>query len=51
MEIGECIPYLANGKGTRDEKSTQFVQPAGLIAKRRTLTELLRAISLVDSCV
>ena len=30
---GKCTPYLANGKGTRDGKSAQFVQPAGLIAE------------------
>ena len=34
---GECIPYLAHGKGTREGKSAQFVQPAGLIAERRTV--------------
>ena len=28
----EYTPYIANGKGTRDGKSAQFVQPAGLIA-------------------
>ena len=33
----ECTPYLAHGKGTRDGKSAQFVQPAGLIAERRTV--------------
>ena len=33
---GECSPYLAHGKGTRDGKSAQFIQPAGLIAERRT---------------
>ena len=32
-----CTPYLTNRKGTRDGKSAQFVQPAGLIAKRRTV--------------
>ena len=31
----KCTPYLANGKGTRDRKSAQYVQPAGLIAERR----------------
>ena len=34
---GKCTPYLANGKGTRDKKSAQFVQPAGMIAERRTV--------------
>ena len=33
----EYTPYLANGKGTRDGKSAQFVQPAGLIAEGRTV--------------
>ena len=27
----ECIPYLANGKGTRYRESVQFLQPAGFL--------------------
>lgn len=34
---GKCNPYLAHGKGTRDGKSAQFVQPALLIAERRAV--------------
>ena len=30
-------PYLAHGKGTRDGNSSQFVQPVGLIAERKTV--------------
>ena len=33
----KCTQHLANGKKTRDGKSAQFVQPAGLIAKRGTV--------------
>ena len=47
--------YLANGKGTKDRKSAQFVQPAGSIAERRTMfivdcsTGCLRMVSNVSS--
>lgn len=34
---GKCNPYLAHGKGTRDGKSAQFVQPARLVAERRVV--------------
>ena len=53
----ECIPYLANGKGTRHGKSVQFVQPAGLITERRTVfivdcsTGCFRMVSYVSPLV
>lgn len=53
----ECTPHLANGKGTRDGKSAQFVQPAGLIAERKTVfivdcsTGCLRMVSKVSPLV
>ena len=33
----KCTPYSANGKGTRDGKSAQFVQPTGVFAERKTV--------------
>ena len=54
---GECTPYLAHGKGIRDGKSAQFVQPAGLISERRTVfivdcsTGYLRMVSDVSPLV
>ena len=53
----ECTPHLANGKGSRYRKSAQFVQPAGLIAERRTVfivhcsTGCLRMVSDVSPLV
>ena len=53
----ECIPYSENGKGTRDGKSAQFVQPAGVLADRKTVfvvdcsTGCLRMISEVPPLV
>ena len=53
----ECTPYLAHEKGTRDGKSAQFFQPAGLIAERRTVfivdcsTGCLRMVSDVSPLV
>ena len=38
----KCTQHLANGKKTRDGKSAQFVQPAGLIAKRGTVSVVSR---------
>lgn len=50
----ECTPYIANGKGTRNGRGAQFVQPVGLIAERRTVfmvhcsTGCLRMVSDVS---
>jgi hypothetical protein len=53
----ECRPHSANGKGTRDGKSAQFVQPTGVFAERKTVfvldssTGCLRMTSEVPSLV
>ncbi|CAB3990226.1 Hypothetical predicted protein [Paramuricea clavata] len=46
----ECIPYSENGKGTRDGKSAEFVQPAGILVVDCS-TGCLRMISEVPPLV
>ena len=53
----ECRPHSANGKGMRDGKSAEFVQPTGIFAEQKTVfvldssTGCLRMTSEVPSLV